>query len=119
VPTQDPCTLLELGGFEVSGSTASWNLSNDGSSTVVIEGIGLDWPVLNLELDRIRFDSSSIWNGSDVVPPSDINSGLTGNRSLDGGDTKALKFEFTGLAGASGYSLQLQLDPGCELSGGG
>ena len=119
VPTQDPCTLLELGGFEVSGSTASWNLSNDGSSTVVIEGIGLDWPVLNLELDRIRFDSSSIWNGSDVVPPSDINSGLTGNRSLDGGDTKALKFEFTGLVGASGYSLQLQLDPGCELSGGG
>jgi hypothetical protein len=41
-----------------------------------------------------------------------------GNRSLGGG-SKALKFEFTGDAGPDGYDLQLQLDPGCQLSGGG
>jgi len=118
VPTQDPCTLLDLGGFEVSGGTASWDLSNDGSSTVVMTGIVLDWPAGNVELDRIRFDSSTIWNGSDDSPPSEINSGLIGNRSLGGG-SKQLKFEFTQDAEPGGYDLQLQLDPGCQLSGGG
>jgi len=118
VPTQDPCTLLDLGGFEVSGNEASWNLSNDGTSSVVIEGIALDWPAGNGELDRIRFGSSTIWNGSDAAPPSDISSGFTGNHSLGGG-SKALKFEFTEDAGPGGYALQLQLDPGCQLSGGG
>jgi serine/threonine-protein kinase len=118
VPTQDPCTLLDLGGFEVSGSAASWDLSNDGSSSVVISHIELDWPAGNGELSRIRFGSSTIWNGSDDAPPSDIGSGLMGNRSLGGG-SKALKFEFTGDAGPDGYDLQLQLDPGCQLSGGG
>jgi hypothetical protein len=119
VPTQNPCPLLDLGGFEVSGMQASWTISNDSSSTVVIKLIVLDWPAGNVELDRIRFDGSSIWNGSDEAPPSEINSGFTGNRSLDGGDSKALKFEFTGAAGPGGYDLQVQLEPGCQLSGGG
>jgi hypothetical protein len=118
VPTQDPCTLLDLGGFEVSGSAASWNLSNDGSSSVVISHIELDWPAGNGELSRIRFGSSTIWNGSDDAPPSDIGSGLMGNRSLGGG-SRALKFEFTADAEPGGYDLQLQLDPGCQLSGSG
>jgi len=118
VPTQDPCTLLDLGGFEVSGGTASWDLRNEGSSSVVISHIELDWPAGNGELSRIRFGSSTIWNGSDDSPPSDIGSGFTGNRSLGGG-SKALKFEFTADAESGGYDLQLQLDPGCELSGGG
>jgi len=118
VPTQNPCTLLDLGGFVVSGSTASWNLSNDGSSTVVIEGISLDWPAGNGELSRIRFGSSTIWNGLDEAPPSDIGSGLIGNRSLGGG-SKALKFEFTADAEPGGYDLELQLDPGCSVSDGG
>ncbi|HEX9675337.1 MAG TPA: protein kinase [Anaerolineales bacterium] len=118
VPTQNPCTLLDLGGFEVSGSTASWNLSNDGSSTVVIEGISLDWPAGNGELDRVRFGNSTIWIGSDDTPPSDIGSGLIGNRSLGGG-SKALKFEFTQDAEPGGYDLELELDPGCQFSGGG
>jgi len=119
VPTEDPCDLLDLGGFDVSGGTASWDVSNGGTSTVAIEGIVLDWPVLNLALDRVRFGSSTIWNGLDPSPPSEIASGLIGNHSLDGGDTKALKFEFAGDAGTGGYDLQLQLDPGCQLSGEG
>ena len=118
VPTQDPCTLLDLGGFEASGSSASWDLSNDGPSSVVISHIELDWPAGNGELSRIRFGSSTIWNGSDDAPPSDIDSGLIGNRSLGGG-SKPLKFEFTQDAGPGGYYLQLELDPGCQLAGGG
>ena len=56
--------------------------------------------------------------GSDEAPPSDIGSGFIGNRSLGGG-SKALKFEFTEDAEPGGYDLQVQLDPGCQLSGGG
>ena len=118
VPTQDPCDLLDLGGIQISGGTASWSVINEGTSSVVIEGIVLDWPAGNGELDRIRFGSSTIWNGSDDAPPTDIGSGLIGNRSLGGG-SKVLKFEFTADAEPGEYDLQLQLDPGCQLSGGG
>jgi hypothetical protein len=118
VPTQDPCDLLDLGGIQISGGTASWNVINEGTSSVVIEGIVLDWPAGNGELDRIRFGSSTIWNGSDDAPPTDIGSGLIGNRSLGGG-SRSLRFEFTGDAEPGEYDLQLQLDPGCQLSGGG
>lgn len=110
--------MLDLGGFGVDGKTASWTLSNGGSSTVEIVHITLDWPAANQVLTRIRFGSSTIWNGSDDSPPSDIGSGFTGNRWL-GKDSRALRFEFTEPAGSSGYDLELQLDPGCSVSAGG
>jgi serine/threonine-protein kinase len=118
-PTQNPCPLLDLGGPEVSGNAASWTLSNESPTAVVITQIMLDWPAANAALDRIRFGSSTIWNGLDDAPPSDISSGLIGSRSLAGGASRSLKFEFTGVPEPGGYSLQLQLDPGCQLSGGG
>lgn len=83
-------------------------------------GDRLNWPTSNLELDRIRFDSSSIWNGSDDAPPSDISTGWTGNRNI-GGDspTKAVVFEFTATAQPSGYDLQVHFDLGCQITAGG
>jgi tRNA A-37 threonylcarbamoyl transferase component Bud32 len=116
-PTQDPCPLLDLGGFNRSGAEASWRFSNGSSTTVTIQRIVLDWPADNGALDRIRLGSSTIWNGSIDSPPADIDN-LIGNRSLGSG-SKVLKFEFTAQAGSGGYGLELLLSPGCQISAGG
>lgn len=117
--TEDPCLMISLGGFEVDDDAASWAVTNTGSVTVIITRIVLNWPASNGALDRIRFDSSSIWNGNDEAPPSDINSGWTGNRALVGGTTKDLIFEFTSAAQSSGYDLDLTLNGDCQRSSAG
>lgn len=116
--TEDACSLISLGGFAVDDEFVSFSVSNSGSGTVIITRIVLDWPAGNGELDRIRFDSSSIWNGNDGAPPTDVDSGWTGNRVLVGGISKILKFEFTSEAQGSGYDLDLFLS-GCHRSAGG
>jgi len=116
--TEDACSLISLGGFAVDNEFVSFSVSNSGSGTVIITRIVLDWPAGNGELDRIRFNSSSIWNGNDGTPPTDVDSGWTGNRVLVGGISKILKFQFTSEAHGSGYDLDLFLS-GCHRSAGG
>ena len=116
--TADPCSTLSLGGFGADGNTVSWVMSNGSSTTVTITRIVLDWPAANGPLDRIRFDGSSIWKGPDDAPPGDI-SPSTGNRKLGGpGEqpSKAISFEFGADALTGGYSLLVELAPGCQLS---
>ena len=117
--TEDACPLISLAGFNAGDETVSWTVTNDSLVMVTITRIVLDWPASNGALDRIRFDSSSIWNGNDEAPPSDINSGWTGNRVLVGGTTKDLIFEFTSEAQGSGYDLDLTLNGDCQRSSGG
>lgn len=111
--------MISLGGFGVDDEAASWSVTNTGSGTVIITRIVLDWPAGNGALDRIRFGSSSIWNGNDETPPSDVDSGWTGNRTLGGGSSKDLKFEFTSEAQGTGYDLELTLNSDCQRSSGG
>ncbi|MCI0855001.1 MAG: serine/threonine protein kinase [Chloroflexi bacterium] len=117
--TEDACSMISLGGFGVDDEAASWSVTNTGSGTVIITRIVLDWPAGNGALDRIRFGSSSIWNGNDETPPSDVDSGWTGNRKLGGGSSKDLKFEFTSEAQGTGYDLELTLNSDCQRSSGG
>ena len=116
--TEGTCTLLSLGGFAAGGTDVEWVLTNDSSTSVTITRIVLGWPAANVRLDRIRFDGSSIWNGEDDSPPSDIEPG-TGNRMLAAGSAKSLRFVFAEDAQGSGYDLQLYLAPGCEVAGAG
>ena len=120
IPTSTPdvCSLVSIGGFRTDGDRAIWGMNNSSGTTVTIIRIVLNWPAGNEELDRIRFNSSSIWNGEDESPPSDISS-FTGNRMLGGGDAKDLAFEFSSSAQSSGYSVTVQLDIGCTRSAGG
>ncbi len=117
--TEDACLLISLGGFAVDDEVASWSVTNSGSDTIAISRIVLDWPASNGALDRIRFRSSSIWNGNDESPPSDITSDWTGDRNLEGGTSKELKFVFTSGAQGSGYNLDLYTNTGCYRSSGG
>ncbi len=103
----------------MNDEVVSFSVTNSGSSTVFITRIVLDWPSGNGALDRIRFDSSTIWNGNDETPPSDVDSGWTGNRVLLGETSKDLKFVFTSEAQGSGYDLDLTLNNDCQRSSSG
>jgi hypothetical protein len=116
--TQDTCSLLSLGGFSVGGTDVVWVFTNDSSTPVTITRIVLDWPPANVRLDRIRFDGSSIWNGADDSPPSDVEPGI-GNRTLGAGSSKGLRFQFEADVQATGYQVQVHMNLGCELSAGG
>ena len=116
--TEDTCALLSLGGFGVGGKYVEWELSNGSSTSMTITRIVLDWPAANSELDRIQFNGSPIWNGTDDSPPSDIAPG-TGDLSLGAGASKGLRFRFKADAQGGGYDLQVHLSFGCELSAGG
>ena len=116
--TEDTCTLLSLGGFSVGGTDVEWVFTNDSSTPATITRIVLDWPAANIRLDRIRFNGSSIWNGEDDSPPSDVEPG-TGNRTLGAGSSKGLRFQFEADVQATGYQVQVHMNLGCELSAGG
>ncbi|MCZ6530236.1 MAG: hypothetical protein O6949_07880, partial [Chloroflexi bacterium] len=115
----DACPLISLAGFSAGDDTVSWTVTNDSLVMVTITRIVLNWPASNGALDRIRFDSSSIWNGNDEAPPSDVDSGWTGNRVLLGESSKDLRFEFTSAAQSSGYDLDLTLNGDCQRSSAG
>lgn len=117
--TEDSCPLITLGGFGVSGDRVSWTIANGSSTVVNLTRIVLDWPAANGTLDRIRFNGSSIWNGDDEAPPSDVSTELSGNRKLNGGASKELAFEFTSTTQLSGYDVQVYLDIDCQRSAGG
>jgi serine/threonine protein kinase len=117
--TQDACSLISVDDFDVDGGAVSWSVTNSGSTTVTFSRIVLNWPASNGALDRIRFKSSSIWNGNDDSPPSDISSGWTGDRELADGTSKELRFLFTSEAQGSGYDLDLFFSDGCHRSSDG
>jgi serine/threonine protein kinase len=119
VPLIDPCAGLISSGLMVNGSEVSWEIVNGGLSGVSISRILLDWPGANLELKKIRLAGSQIWNAGDSIPPTDIQSGWKGNRSLSAGAAKELNFEFGAAAATSGYDLLVEFDSGCQISTGG
>jgi hypothetical protein len=116
--TEDTCSQISLGGFNFVGDAVSWTVANSGSSAVTIKRIVLNWPSANVAMNRIRFASSTIWNGNDGAPPTDtdVESELKGNRLLLGGASKDLKFEFTSEALGSGYDLDIFFSSACHRS---
>jgi len=121
VPPIDPCAGLISAGFLVNGSEVSWEIVNGGLSGVSVSRILLDWPASNLELKKVRLAGSQIWNEGDNSPPTDIQSGWKGNRSLSPGAAKELSFEFGVAAASSGYDLLVEFDSdsGCQINTGG
>ena len=119
VPSIDPCAGLISAGFTVNGSEVSWEVVNGGLSSVSISRILLDWPAVNLELNKVRLAGSLIWNAGDNSPATDIQSGWKGNRALSAGAAKELLFEFSTGAAGSGYSLLVEFDNGCQIASGG
>jgi len=68
-------------------------------------------------LNKVRLAGSTIWDQSDDVPPSEIDSNWKGaSRQIPPGGSETLTFEFKKNAAATGYSVDVTLDNGCVVS---
>lgn len=120
-PTTNPCSALGLGDWGVDQDEVWVEVSNGSGTTVMIVGLHLDWPPVNVRLDKIELDGEEIWSGGDDSPPTDITGGWkpqSSRRNIDPYSTEILRFFFEGDAQDGGYGLGLWFDPPCNIGGG-
>jgi len=122
-PTMDPCSQLNLGGFQVGGQEVEIEVINNSGVALKIVGLHLDWPPANSRLKKIELSGDEIWNGADNNPPTDIPAeggwnGPSFRRWVGAGAVKPLVLFFNSDADSSGYWLNLEFDNGCTISAG-
>ena len=111
--TPDVCAAISLHDFDVQGQELDWSVSNGTGSAVVINSIFFNWPTENEELKKIELNGDKIWDDKDESPPTDITSGLKGNRQIGAGQSKTLRFYFGEDAVSTGYVLEIGFNNGC------
>ncbi len=87
--------LLDLG----DDGKAKWELTNNGSVDVLIESVSISWPTEHGQLKKAKLDGDFakdlfIDGGSASLTLADFEADA-GRRTLKGGDSKKLEFEFT------------------------
>jgi len=122
-PTPDVCSQLDLGDLSVADGSQelSVNITNNSTLTVKIMYVHLDWPPVNVRLNKIELDGETIWDAGDDSPPTNITAGWKpqdSRRKINPGSTETLVFFFDAIAMPGPYSLGLGFDPPCNLSGG-
>jgi serine/threonine protein kinase len=116
-PTVDVCSSISVGGFSRMSNTASWTISNDSGSTIRVQVLDIDWPILNEGLFNIFMSGSTIWSGGDFDGSTHVDSWIGPGSARDVGASKKLEAAFGPLdIAGSGYSLQIQFDNGCQVS---
>jgi len=110
------CAGYSLSGFNGSSNDAWWILTNGGPTAVTIIGIDLEW-TLSGSLDKVKLDSSEVWNTGDPVSPANITSGWTGvSRLFNPSDSKELRFVFSNSVGGNTFTVTVHFDNGCDVS---
>jgi hypothetical protein len=110
------CAGYSLSGFNGSSNDAWWTLTNSGPTAVTIIGIDLEW-TLSGSLDKVKLDSSEVWNTGDPVSPANITSGWTGvSRLFDPSDSKELRFVFSNSVGGNTFTVTVHFDNGCDVT---
>lgn len=110
------CPDLAILGFETSGNEARWQIDNGSNRELTLLNLrDLRASDPDLEVESIKFGGEVVYRGN---PPGESQQWLPGsNRTLEPGQTKPLVVTFSWLAPASGYSLNLDFDNDCSLSG--
>lgn len=113
------CDGLRAGLFSTGGGTASVAVFNEGADTLFVKTLLLEWPPENGRLLEAAFGDSKIAAPDDPSPattlPDESNWIDGGNRGLAAKANKALNFKFANPASASGYTLTLTFENGCQL----
>ncbi len=113
------CGGLRAGLFTTGGDTVSVAVFNEGADTLFVKTLLLEWPAENGRLLEAAFGGSKIAAPDDPSPatllPDESNWIDGGNRGLAAKANKALNFKFANQASASGYTLTLTFENGCQL----
>jgi hypothetical protein len=112
--TPDVCGAINIHGFIADGQELDWTISNGSGGNIRITSLYINWPEGNQVLKKIELNGSEIWSGEDEAPPTNISSGMKGNRLIGTGQSKTLHFYFDQEASSSGYSLEVGFDNGCS-----
>jgi hypothetical protein len=113
----DSCPGLVLFPLQVTGDEASWLVDNQGSTAWELLDLNLeDWPTANGSPEQVRLGEAILWEG--IYQPGmelTFNDGVRRGLAPDTSTRFVIAFRFD--AGLAGYSLTLNFDQGCELSG--
>ncbi len=113
------CGGLRAGLFTTGGDTVSVAVFNEGADTLFVKTLLLEWPAENGRLLEAAFGASKIAAPDDPSPatllPDESNWIDGGNRGLAAKANKALNFKFANPASASGYTITLTFENGCQL----
>jgi hypothetical protein len=116
--TPDVCASTSLSAAGVQWHEARWTVSNQGPVTITISGLWIDWPSSNGGLTLVELRNTTIWDGWDSSPPTNITGGWKSGRSISPGESARLDFRFTNDAQGGGYSLNVTLNGACSVGGG-
>ena len=112
-PTADPCAGITLNEFSFRDNVVRWRINNDSIANIRVSRLLVHWPSSNVELERVRFDSATIWNRGSTVSPTNIG-GI--NRWVRRNRSKSFTFIFDEDAAGSGYQLTVNLTNGCSVT---
>ena len=112
-PTADPCAGITLNEFSFRDNVVRWRINNDSIANITVSSLRVHWPSSNVELERVRFDSATIWNRGSTVSPTNIG-GI--NRWVRRNRSKSFTFIFDEDAAGSGYQLTVNLTNGCSVT---
>jgi hypothetical protein len=110
------CPDLAILDFQTRGNEVSWQIDNGSGSEITLVNLrDLRASDPDIVVERISFGGETIYRGSPETSPQQWIPGA--DRSLATGESKPLVVTFSWLAPATGYSLNLDFDNGCNLSG--
>jgi len=128
-PTPTPTPVCYITGADTlvfDGKWVKWDITNNGSDTVTIVEIYLNWPDdyphQNWALVRIKLGNSKIWDGWRWPAPTTISSGWIGpesRRTIPGNGTLKtleLRFRLPAVQNEDLYSITVTFDNGCTVS---
>jgi hypothetical protein len=117
--TLDPCDGIDIIPKSFSGDKMEWYVVNSTPLDIFIDSIYIDWPPSHDQLNKVKLDGDTLWDGDDENPPSWMPPWSTGDpnkRKIKKGDTRTLKFEFKSDASSMTYDLIVTFNNGCTLS---
>ncbi|MBE0409181.1 MAG: hypothetical protein IBX69_05545 [Anaerolineales bacterium] len=120
-PTQSPSCNLSGQISSISGTFVVMNLGNNSGEMVTIERIVIYWPqpeAMNQELQSVE-TSATIWVGQESTSPTVITAfqGGVELRQIAANSNMDLRFSFKrSVVEASGYSITVTFDNGCQVS---
>jgi predicted Ser/Thr protein kinase len=109
-PTENVCSNVSLGGFNIKAVEVSYSLTNNSSTSIMINAINLNWPIENQSLKQIQVGGDTVWYVGDDEPPTQV-SGI--GKGVAAGTSTQIKFTFKRAAAPASYSLEVTLSGGC------
>ncbi len=99
------CDAQVAAQLEVDGDEVELEITNAGGETITVARIEVSWPAEHLDLEKIKLDSSSIFEQDLAAPWALVDSGWRDpedpeKRQIEPGDTVRLRFEFDEEAGS-------------------